>query len=104
MSSREYTRHTVTLTIPAGSRVGDEYFDVSTNRLYKVLAVDGVTLTAREIILAPANSSNVIVTNYNTITSNVVLAAGVNGFSVGPVIQLPNTTVTLTPGQRWVII
>jgi len=104
MSSRDYTRHTVTLTTPAGSRVGDEYFDVSTNRLYKILAIDGVTLTAREVVLMPANSSNVIITNYNTITSNVVIPAGTNGFSVGPVVQLAGTTVTVTPGQRWVVI
>lgn len=104
MSSREYTKHTVTLTAPAGSRVGDEYFDITTNKLYKILAIDGVTLTAREIVLAAANSSGAIVTNSTLITGNATIPAGTNGFSVGPVVQLPGTTVTLASGQRWVII
>jgi hypothetical protein len=50
MSSRDYIRHLVSAnTAPIGARVGDEYFDPVTNKLFKVLAINGTTVTSTEI-------------------------------------------------------
>ena len=50
MSSRDYTKHLVSNTSPTNTRVGDEYYDPVTNKLYKKLAVNGKTVTDVEII------------------------------------------------------
>ena len=39
-----------------------------------------------------------------TLSTNYTIASGNNGFSVGPITVSPGVTVTVTAGQRWVII
>jgi hypothetical protein len=48
-------------------------------------------------------NSSILALNVN-ITANATVNAGVNGFSVGPVNTANGVTVTITSGQRWVII
>lgn len=48
-------------------------------------------------------NSSILALNVN-ITSNATINAGVNGFSVGPVNTANGVVVTITSGQRWVII
>jgi len=48
-------------------------------------------------------NSSILALNVN-ITSNATINAGVNGFSVGPVNTANNVVVTISSGQRWVII
>ena len=49
-------------------------------------------------------STNGITVNSDTISSNYTIASGTNGFTVGPVTTSSGVTVTVTSGQRWVII
>ncbi|CAB5214394.1 hypothetical protein UFOVP190_89 [uncultured Caudovirales phage] len=51
-----------------------------------------------------AIGNNSIITNNQSITANATLGPGTNGFSIGPVNTAPGVTVTVTNGQRWVII
>jgi hypothetical protein len=54
---------------------------------------------------AQANSaSGPILINSSYITSNVTIAANTNGLSVGPVTVANNIVVTVTGGQRWIIL
>lgn len=48
-------------------------------------------------------NSSILALNVN-ITANATINAGVNGFSVGPVNTANGVTVTISSGQRWVII
>jgi hypothetical protein len=48
-------------------------------------------------------NSSILALNVN-ITANATINAGVNGFSVGPVNTANGVVVTITSGQRWVII
>ena len=48
-------------------------------------------------------NSSILALNVN-ITANATVNAGVNGFSVGPVNTANGVVVTITSGQRWVII
>ena len=49
-------------------------------------------------------STNGIVVNGTTVSDNVTIASGTNGFSVGPVTIAAGKTVTIAAGQRWVIL
>lgn len=53
--------------------------------------------------LSTAGNSSIGVFNTN-ITANATIAAGTNGLSVGPVNTANGVTVTVTSGQRWVIL
>lgn len=56
-------------------------------------------------VQAPAMvATNGVFVNNNTMTANYTVAAGQNGFSVGPITQSAGVVVTVTPGSRWVII
>ena len=72
----------------------------------KVLTTDGANnlswTSAASGALATGNSA--IVLNNVNITSNATVAAGQNGFSVGPVTQANGTSITIASGQRWVVI
>lgn len=48
-------------------------------------------------------NSSILALNVN-ITANATINAGVNGFSVGPVNTANGVVVTITSGQRWVIV
>lgn len=45
-----------------------------------------------------------ITQNYTTVTSNITVASGSNGLSVGPMTINSATIVTVASGQRWVIL
>lgn len=51
-----------------------------------------------------ANTSPIIDLNSTSITSNVVIGTNYNGFSVGPLLINNGASVTISSGQRWVII
>ena len=51
-----------------------------------------------------ANTTPIIGLNSTSITSNVVIGTNYNGFSVGPLLINNGASVTITSGQRWVII
>jgi hypothetical protein len=50
-----------------------------------------------------AGNSSIILNNVN-ITSNATIAAGQNGFSVGPITTANGVSVTVASGQQWVVI
>jgi hypothetical protein len=71
-----------------------------------VLVSDGTTWTSNTApssgALAAGNNS-IIINNVN-ITANATIAAGQNGFSVGPITTANGVTVTVSAGQEWVVI
>ena len=56
-------------------------------------------LKAKEMV-----SSNGIVVNADSVTSNYTIAAGTNGFSIGPLTVASGVTLTVASGQRHVVI
>lgn len=48
--------------------------------------------------------SGVILFSNTTISSNITIAAGQNGLSIGPVTITEGANVTIAPGQRWLIL
>lgn len=48
-------------------------------------------------------STNGIMVNGTTVSSNYTIASGQNGFSIGPITVASGISVTVSSGQRWVI-
>lgn len=49
-------------------------------------------------------ANNGLVLNKATISANFTIASGYNAMSVGPITTASGVTVTVTPGQRWVVL
>lgn len=47
---------------------------------------------------------NTVTTFPTAINSDVTIAVGENGLSVGPLTQAPGTVITIAAGQRWIIL
>jgi len=56
-------------------------------------------LSASELV-----STNGIIVNATSVSASYTIASGTNGFSVGPVTVVSGQSVTVTSGQRWVVI
>lgn len=51
-----------------------------------------------------AQANGVIQTNKTVVTADYTLPSGINGMSVGPITVNSGVTVTITSGQRWVVL
>ena len=50
------------------------------------------------------SSASPVMMQADTVTENMTVYTGTNGFSVGPVTVVSGKSVTVTSGQRWVVI
>jgi hypothetical protein len=62
------------------------------------------TNAVKQFSSGSAAAGGAIVTNETTATESYVFPSGTNGFSVGPVTVASGVTVTVSSGQRWVVI
>jgi hypothetical protein len=53
---------------------------------------------------ALGGSGQAITINQANATANYTIAAGTNGFSVGPITTANGVSVTISSGSRWVVI
>ena len=60
---------------------------------------DGTSLTAPIV-----NASNGILVNGTTVSANYTIASGSNGLSVGPITVGSGISVTVSSGQRWLVL
>jgi hypothetical protein len=91
MASRDYTKHIVLLNQPSSSNLGDEWFNPSTNKLYKRVANNGTTVEWREI---PSSSITAFtVTSANGFTGTVTTATST------PAITLTTSITGLLKGN-----
>jgi hypothetical protein len=56
------------------------------------------------VLTGNITAGNGIIANATTVGTNYTIASGTNGFSVGPVTISSGVAVTVTSGQRWVVI
>jgi len=127
VATRDYGLHQVTSTAPLGGKVGDEYYNPTTNKLYKYVALNGTSPAYAETLTADANG-NVgfsktasykldvagvvnatavragVFLSGQYIDTNLVIGGGTNGLSVGPLNLSPGASLTVSPGQRHVIL
>jgi len=53
---------------------------------------------------SPLVANDAIILNYTTNSSNYTMPTSYNGISVGPITIGSGATVTISSGQRWVVI
>lgn len=70
----------------------------------KVLTANGAAAPTWEDAPNPAKASGALLVNTTTVSESYVLPAGSNAFSVGPITIADTYTVTVSSGQRWVVI
>jgi hypothetical protein len=51
-----------------------------------------------------ANASGALVTNKTTASVNYVIPTGENAMSVGPITVSSGITITVSSGQRWLVL
>ena len=66
MSSRKELRHFVSTTQPTNAQLGDEWFNSSTNILYKRIAISGTTVDWQQIYSEPDGLVNSILNQSST--------------------------------------
>jgi hypothetical protein len=57
-----------------------------------------------ELVASAHISGNGIHVNSATVSASYTIASGNNGFSVGPITVASGQSVTVSSGQRWVVI
>lgn len=70
----------------------------------QVLQTDGSGSLSFASIVSPAQASGALIVNTTTVSTNYTLPLGSNAFSVGPVTVSSGYAVTVSSGQRWVVI
>jgi hypothetical protein len=69
MASRDFLKHVVSTSEPVGSGLGDEYYNPSSNKLFKRLAVNGTSVqwVERQQAIAVQSSGTTVATGARTI-------------------------------------
>ena len=76
-------------------------------------ALSTINTSNAKLLYTPSNgelrssalvASNGIVVNSTTVSANYTIASGTNGQSVGPITVASGATVTVSSGQRWLIV
>jgi len=70
----------------------------------QLMTTDGSGNLSFTTVSSPAVASGAIIINNTTIGVNYTIAAGTNGFSVGPITISSGFAVTVSSGQRYVVI
>ena len=63
-----------------------------------------VTYPAERTIMGGGGGQGAIIVNQTNVTASYTIASGTNGFSVGPITVNSGVAVTVSSGQRWVVI
>jgi hypothetical protein len=75
MSTKSFNKHTVSTTQPPTGNVGDEWYNPTTNALYKLFAISGTTVTWTQIPstnVTGSGSSGTGATAINLTTSPII--------------------------------
>lgn len=70
----------------------------------KVLTSNGSAAPTWENPVAPVVAGGALLTNTDTVTESYVIPVGTNAFSVGPITIADTYTVTVSAGQRWLVV
>ena len=70
----------------------------------KVLTSNGAAAPTWQDAPNPSKASGALLTNTDTVSESYVIPVGTNAFSVGPITIADTYTVTVSSGQRWVVI
>lgn len=70
----------------------------------QLLSTDGAGALSFTTVSSPAKASGALIVNTTTVSENYTVPTGSNAFSVGPITVASGYAVTVSSGQRWVVI
>ena len=70
----------------------------------KVLTSNGSAAPTWEDTVAPVVAGGALLTNTDVVTESYVIPVGTNAFSVGPITIADTYTITVSAGQRWLVV
>lgn len=70
----------------------------------QVLQTNGSGTLSFTTVSSPAKASGALIVNTTTVSENYTVPTGSNAFSVGPITVSSGYAVTVSSGQRWVVI
>ena len=70
----------------------------------QVMTTDGSGALSFATVVSPAKASGALIVNTTTVSENYTVPTGSNAFSVGPITVASGYAVTVSSGQRWVVI
>ena len=70
----------------------------------QVLQTNGSGALSFSTVSSPAKASGALIVNTTTVSENYTVPTGSNAFSVGPITVSSGYAVTVSSGQRWVVI
>ena len=74
MASRDFLRHIVSTTEPTASTLGDEWFNPTTNRLYKRVVNNGTNVVWREV---PQPTTTTTTVTSSSVTTGKTIAMAI---------------------------
>jgi len=83
---------------------GTAYAFTAAGTAGKVLTANGAAAPTWEDPAAPVVAGGALLTNTDTVTESYTVPVGTNAFSVGPITIADTYTVTVSSGQRWIVI
>lgn len=83
---------------------GTAYAFTASGTAGKVLTANGAAAPTWEDPAAPVVAGGALLTNTDTVTESYTVPVGTNAFSVGPITIADTYTVTVSSGQRWIVI
>ena len=70
----------------------------------QVLTSNGSSAPTWQDAQTPSQASGALIVNSDSVTASYVLPVGSNAFSVGPITIADTYSITVSSGQRWVVI
>jgi hypothetical protein len=70
----------------------------------QVLQTNGSGALSFTTVSSPAKASGALITNTTTVSESYTVPSGTNAFSVGPITVSSGYAITVSSGQRWVVI
>jgi hypothetical protein len=86
------------INFPTSPSVNQSYTDTATNKSWIWNGTAWATLNS-----APSSVGGIYINN-SLVSTSYTIPTGQNGFSVGPITISNGTAITVSSGQRWVIL
>lgn len=83
---------------------GSKMATTSAGSAGQVLTSNGSSAPTWADPVTPSQASGALIVNKDTVTASYVLPSGSNAFSVGPITIADTYSITVSSGQRWVVI
>lgn len=104
MTTRSFPKHIVSTTQPPSAQLGDEWFEPTSNKLYKAVAISGINVSWYEVLsTATSNTANLFTVGNLRVTSTGVFPGSVTAPALVPTnifetvsVRASNASATVT--------